>query len=99
MKAVLALLLVAGLSANVSAHEYVRSAAVHRAFLKTTGYPEGRPGWVADHIFPLCAGGKDALENLQWQTIEDARVKDRAEKRLCRQLRVLVDAFNLAWRP
>lgn len=93
----LALLLVAGLSADASAQR-VRSVAVHRAFLKATGYPHGRPGWVADHIFPLCAGGKDAIENLQWQTIADARVKDRAEKRLCQQLRALVAAFDAQWK-
>lgn len=49
----------------LAAGEIVRSRAVHRQFLKSTGYPDGRPGYVADHIRPLCAGGKDAVENLQ----------------------------------
>jgi hypothetical protein len=92
----LVLLLVA---APLSATEYVRSHAVHRAFLKATGYPHGRPGFVVDHIFPLCAGGHDALDNLQWQSIADAKVKDRAEWTLCRQIRALVATYQHQWRP
>lgn len=45
------------------------------------------PGYVVDHIQPLCAGGVDHPSNMQWQTVADAKVKDREEIRLCRQLR------------
>ena len=49
-----------------------------------TGGTRGRrPGYVVDHIQPLCAGGPDAASNMQWQTREEARVKDREERRLC----------------
>jgi hypothetical protein len=41
---------------------------------------------VIDHIEPLCAGGPDAIENLQWQTRADSLVKDKAERRQCREL-------------
>jgi hypothetical protein len=37
------------------------------------------PGWVVDHIIALCVGGEDAVHNLQWQTVEDAKAKDRWE--------------------
>ncbi len=46
----------------------------HRAtvieFEKLTGYPHGRPGFVVDHILPLCAGGADAVSNMQWQPVK-----------------------------
>jgi hypothetical protein len=44
-------------------------------------------GHVIDHIKPLCAGGADAVSNLQWQTVADAKVKDVLEKRQCAALR------------
>ncbi len=37
------------------------------------------PGYVIDHIFPLACGGADAPVNMQWQTIEAAKEKDRWE--------------------
>jgi hypothetical protein len=32
---------------------------------------------------PLACGGPDAVWNLQWQTIADAKAKDRWERRAC----------------
>ena|SRR5579859_1063938 len=52
-------------------------------FLRRTGYPHGRPGYVVDHIVPLCAGGADASSNMQWQTVAEAKVKDRRERAQC----------------
>ena len=46
-----------------------RSAAARLAFMRQTGYPHGRPGYVIDHIIPLACGGKDAPENMQWQSV------------------------------
>lgn len=45
------------------------------------------PGWVVDHITPLCAGGPDSSSNMQWQRAADARAKDRDEVRQCRDAR------------
>lgn len=56
-----------------------RNPAVVRQFKQQTGYHEGRPGYVVDHIVPLKRGGCDSVENLQWQTIRDAKEKDRWE--------------------
>jgi hypothetical protein len=51
-----------------------------------TGLHRGKcPGYVIDHIVPLCAGGPDAAANMQWQTVSDAKVKDRKERRQCRR--------------
>lgn len=41
------------------------------------------PGWIIDHVIPLCAGGPDKPSNMAWQTVADAKVKDRAERKLC----------------
>jgi hypothetical protein len=43
------------------------------------------PGYVIDHITPLCAGGADRWSNMQWQTVEEAKVKDHEERKLCRR--------------
>ena len=56
-----------------------RSATARREFMRATGYPHGRPGWVVDHVSPLKRGGLDEPSNMQWQTIEDAKAKDKWE--------------------
>jgi hypothetical protein len=57
----------------------VRSEAAKHDFWRMTGYPHGRPGYVVDHIIPLKRGGPDTPSNMQWQTIEEAKAKDRWE--------------------
>jgi hypothetical protein len=57
----------------------IRSEAAKRAFMRMTGYPHGRPGYVVDHVVALKRGGADAPGNMQWQTIADAKAKDRWE--------------------
>jgi hypothetical protein len=37
------------------------------------------PGWVVDHKIALACGGADAYFNMQWQTKDDAKAKDRIE--------------------
>lgn len=60
-----------------------RSASARHAFEVQTGYPKGRPGYVIDHVKPLACGGADAPFNMQWQTIEAAKTKDRVERIGC----------------
>lgn len=70
-----------------------RSQAVRAEFMRqhpcpSTGATKGRcDGYVRDHIVPLCAGGADSPSNLQWQTVEAAKVKDRLEVAQCRSLK------------
>ena len=56
-----------------------RSEAAKKEFIAQTGYPNGRPGYVVDHIIPLERGGPDSPSNMQWQTIEEAKAKDKWE--------------------
>jgi hypothetical protein len=58
-----------------------RSSEEKREFERETGYPHGRPGYVVDHIIPLSEGGSDIPSNMQWQTKEEAKAKDRTERR------------------
>jgi len=52
----------------------------------STGKKTGAcPGWVVDHKIPLCAGGADAVGNLQWQSVEAAKQKDKLEREQCRR--------------
>ena len=41
------------------------------------------PGYVIDHMWPLACGGEDHARNMQWQTVEDARAKDKWERKMC----------------
>ncbi len=80
------------LSTGASA-EYARSKKVLREFVKLRACPATGlhrlpcPGWHMDHIIPLCAGGADSAENLQWLTREDHKAKTRIDVRECRRLK------------
>ena len=56
-----------------------RSSSAKREFMRETGYPNGRPGYIVDHIVPLKRGGSDSQSNMQWQTVEAAKAKDKLE--------------------
>ena len=60
-----------------------RSGKAKHDFERQSGYPHGRKGYVVDHIRPLECGGADVPSNMQWQTIAEAKAKDRTE-RTCR---------------
>jgi hypothetical protein len=64
-----------------------RAAFMRQHPCPSTGKTRGAcPGYVVDHIKPLCAGGADHPRNMQWQTVADAKVKDREERKLCRSM-------------
>lgn len=88
-----ALLCLALLLAISSEARPTRSAAEVLAFKRqspcpSTGLRRGScPGYQVDHVQPLCSGGPDTRENMQWLTVEDHRVKTRQDLRVCRYLR------------
>jgi hypothetical protein len=81
-------MIVAIVSSPLAASEH-RSRAVTREFQRehpcpSTGLTTGAcPGYWRDHIVPLACGGPDAVWNMQWQTVADARAKDRWERKEC----------------
>ena len=62
-----------------------RSAVARAQFMRmhpcpATGRHRGPcPGYVIDHIVALKRGGADRPGNMQWQTVQEARDKDRYE--------------------
>lgn len=54
----------------------------------STGQHRGAcPGYHVDHITPLCAGGPDRPDNMQWITREDHRFKTLVDVKECRKMR------------
>jgi len=60
-----------------------RSETAKEGFMRQTGHPRGWPGHVVDHRVPLACGGADAPSNMQWQTTEEGKAKDRVERQGC----------------
>lgn len=49
-----------------------------------TGKASGAcPGYVIDHIKALACGGPDEPSNMQWQTVAEAKAKDKWERKEC----------------
>ena len=90
MKFMLAVIAYALLPLGAQA-EYARSKAALRAFVNQQACPATGdhrlpcPGYMIDHIKALACGGADAPENMQWQTREDAKAKDKWERRDCQK--------------
>jgi len=56
-----------------------RSSKAKKEFMVMTGFPHGRKGYVVDHIIALKRSGCDCPSNMQWQTIEESKLKDKWE--------------------
>lgn len=67
-----------------------RSRAVRAEFQRhhpcpATGATRGAcPGYQVDHRTPLCNGGADRIDNLQWLSVEAHKRKTTIDVRLCR---------------
>ena len=52
----------------------------------STGRTTGAcPGYIKDHIRALDCRGPDAVSNMQWQTVAEAKAKDKWETKGCRR--------------
>ncbi len=83
--------LLAALAVALQASAAVRSHSARAEFQRAVPCPAtgqrrgGCPGYVVDHVLPLACGGDDRPSNMQWQTVADAKAKDREELKLCRK--------------
>jgi hypothetical protein len=79
------------LSPTLSGAEEHRSEAAKDHFKKIHPCPANGndsgpcPGYVIDHITPLACGGADNPVNMQWQTEEEGKLKDKWERDGCEQ--------------
>ena len=64
----------------IAGHPATRRADVTYAYLPP------RQGMQRDHIWPLCGGGTDSADNIQYQPWPEARKKDALEWRWCEWL-------------
>jgi 5-methylcytosine-specific restriction endonuclease McrA len=60
-----------------------RDFMLHTYCPSTSTYALVCPGYVVDHIVPLSCGGPDKPENMQYQTTEAAKEKDKWERLQC----------------
>ena len=70
-------------SSQTLIHHYHRSFEAKKHFWVMTGHPHGWPGHVVDHVVPLACGGPDSPSNMQWQTVAEAKAKDKTERAGC----------------
>jgi hypothetical protein len=68
-----------GIVARDSHGRIIRNQAAKQEFMRQSGFPHGRPSYVVDHIVPLKRGGCDCPSNMQWQTVAEAKAKDKWE--------------------
>ena len=88
---VVTILAVFAVAADAGRHRSPRARAefVRMHPCPATGKPRGAcPGWVVDHVVALACGGADHPGNMQWQTVEAAKAKDRWERKGCDRRRV-----------
>jgi hypothetical protein len=55
-----------------------RSSSERSAFIRSNPKP-GYGRYIVDHIVPLKRGGADSRYNMQWQTYDAAKAKDKWE--------------------
>lgn len=74
-----------------AATEVHRSSAARTAFKKANPCPatvphkkNTCPGFVIDHVVPLACGGADSAVNMQWQSVAEAKAKDKWERKGCK---------------
>ena len=69
--------------------EYHRSQKAKAVFRNSQPCPSTQkskgscPGYIIDHIKALACGGSDSPDNMQWQTKEAAKAKDKWERKGC----------------
>lgn len=89
MRAAIFLVAACALSITPAWAKQHRSQAARHEFVRLNACPATGlhklpcNGYVIDHIKALACGGADAPSNMQWQTREEAKAKDRWELKEC----------------
>ncbi len=86
MRLLLILMLLMSFSVEAGQHRSYKAKAEFKKlhYCPSTGKPKGRcAGYVIDHIKPLACGGADSPSNMEWQTKEAAKLKDKWERKGC----------------
>jgi len=66
---------------KIKSSKAARSDFERQSPCPSTGKTHGAcPGYVVDHVHALECGGADAPSNMQWQTVADAKAKDKTER-------------------
>lgn len=75
---------------NVAIGDMIHDPTQRAAFVKEHPCPATEPhtkascpGFVVGHIKALACGGADRPENMQWQTLEEAKARDKIERLWC----------------
>lgn len=86
MKYILLIILLLNFTVEAGQHRSQKSKNLFKQYhpcpatLKSKG---SCPGYIIDHVKPLACGGVDSPSNMQWQTKEAAKQKDRWERKGC----------------
>src|SRR5215467_14287247 len=65
---------------KIKRSEHAKNEFKHSHPCPSTGKTSGAcPGYVIDHVQALKHGGADTPSNMQWQTVEAAKEKDKTE--------------------
>lgn len=81
----MALVVVVALPSAPADAKIKRSSAARAEFKRHNPCPANSrprgpcPGYIIDHVIALKRGGPDAASNMQWQTVAEAKEKDRWE--------------------
>jgi len=67
------------LGARDASGRIIRNEETKREFMRASAYPHGRPGYVVAPVTPLKHGGTDTAANMEWQTLAQAKAKDKWE--------------------
>ena len=70
--------------AKIERSEKAKDAFKYSHPCPSNGHTSGAcAGYVIDHIKPLACGGADDPSNMQWQTVEEGKAKDKWERKGC----------------
>ena len=82
MKYLLLLTLLLSFNIEAGQHRSYKAKAEFKRlhYCPSTGLPKGScPGYIVDHVIAIKRGGADNASNMQWQTVEQAKAKDKWE--------------------